>query len=82
MLETLGRLTCCVTLVSQLPLLGHLTHPEPRHAYQERVGSTKDSPNHFLSEGWGGGVDVNGSYLTGTDVNNMLNTFESGGRLK
>jgi len=54
---------------------------EPRHAYPGPVGSMKDNPSYFLSEG-GRPTPTGYIYFTGANVNNMLNTFESGGRLK
>jgi hypothetical protein len=68
-------------LVSQLPSLGCPTHPEPRRACPEPVGSTKDSPSRFLSEE-GGSMSMGDNYLTGADVNNMLHVLKGGGCVK
>lgn len=79
---TLGRPKAYdVILVSQLPSIGYLMHLEPIRAYQEPVGSTKDNPNNLSSEG-GSLLSLRGIYLTCTDINDMLSTFESGGRPK
>ena len=74
-------MTCDIILVSLHLLLGCLTNLEPRHAYPVPVGSTKDNPSCLLSEG-GKSMTTGYIYLTGANVNDMLNTFESGGRSK
>jgi len=74
-------MACDTILVSPRPSLGYLTNLEPRHAYQGPVGSTKDNPGRLLSEG-GRLMSTEYIYLTGANVNDMLNTFKSEGRSK
>ena len=79
MLRTLDRsANCYTTLASPHRSLGYLTNLEPRHAYRGSASSTKDNPSRLLSEGRE--IYVNGMlYLTGADVNDMPDTFESRG---